>query len=218
MDYDPQYRLADGSALRVWKDAAQNNYLSEKHGRPIYDEAVFVEVISPGSAGSSPVFEVKRTFAPEMEQANPLFGSKYAEFKDFIDTFEKAETADNSLTGTPLREWPAIGRTLEATLRASSVFSVEALANLPDEKLGVVGPDGREWREKAKAWLEAASDASVVTRYAAENLQLREQLEETKATVSALAETVSLLQAPKDEEVAEKPEVLDAPKGLDAII
>lgn len=191
---DPQYRTADGSALRIWKDAAQNKFLSEREGRAIFDEVIFVEVISPGSGNSTPVFELKRTFAPEMNHPQPLLGSKWAEYKQFVDDFEKSEEHDTSLAGTPLAQWAEMTRAMAASLKAQSIFTLEALANLPDTKLSLVGPDGRTWREKAKAYIENAKNSAYATTLAADLERTKAEIVTRDEQIAALAAQVEALQ------------------------
>jgi hypothetical protein len=204
---DPQYKSADGSALRIWRDTAKNNFLTEREGRPIFDEVIYVEVISPGSRDSTPTFEVVRNFAKESQYADkPHHGPKYDEFKSFILDFEKAEDSDSTLAGTPFSQWPEMTRAMAAALKAQSIFTVDALAALPDTKLNAVGPDGRTWREKAKAYVEAAKNGAHATALAADleraNLELadnREQMKLMAAKVAALeaAQAGGTVQAPK---------------------
>jgi hypothetical protein len=194
MDNDPQYRTGDGSALRIWRDATKNTYQSEQQGRPVFDDVTYVEVITPGSRGSTPVFEVKRFLEADKERKDPLLGSHYEQFKEFVEDFEKGEEADKTLVGTPLKEWPEISRTLAAALRAANIYSVDALAELPDEKLSSVGPDGRTWRTKAQAFLAAAKDSSVATMYAAQVEDMRIALADRDDQVKALAAQIDELQ------------------------
>lgn len=193
MDNDPQYRTGDGSAVRIWKDTAKNNFLSEREGRAIFDEVIYVEVIAPGSKGSTPVFEVERVFAEEMNHPQPLRGIQYDQFKDMIEVFKKNDEIDAKMTGTPLTEWPEISRTMAASLREAAIYSVEALASLPDEKLSVVGPDGRTWRTKAEAYLAAAKDSGYATAIAAENERLKAELDATKSQIADLAAQIEAL-------------------------
>lgn len=193
---DPQYRTPDGSAIRIWKDTAKNPFLSEKHGRAIFDEVTYAEVISPGSGSSTPHFELKREFAPEMgPDTPPLRGVKYDEYKQYLDDFEKNENIDATLAGTPLKEWAEMPRTMVASLRAQSIFTVDALAALPDTKLTLVGPDGRTWREKAKAYLENAKGSAYATKLAADLERERANHEDTRNQVAALAARVEELTA-----------------------
>lgn len=193
MDHDPQYATPDGTALRIWQDVAKNNFLSEREGRPVFDEVVYVEVIAPGSGGASPVFEAIRFWAKELGQP-PRRTAHYEKYKTFVDQFLSNEEA-GKLSGTPLSEWPEISRSLAATLKAAGIHTVEALANIGDTRLTLVGPDGRTWREKANAFLEAAKDASYATGLAADVQHLREELADKNRQVEELAAQVAALQA-----------------------
>jgi hypothetical protein len=192
---DPQYTTPEGSALRIWRDSARNNYLSEQHGRPIFDEVVYVEDITPGFSGSIPVFEVKRVLAPEAETSEPMYGMQYERYKSYIKDFESGTDIDNKLTGTPLKEWPEISRSLAASLNASKIFSVEALAEISDTRLSAIGPDGRSWREKAKAWLAVAKDASYATKIAADLEHMRNDLTARDTEIKRLSAQIEALQA-----------------------
>lgn len=191
---DPQYRTPDGSALRIWRDAAQNKFLSEQLGRAIYDEVIYAEVISPGSRDSTPVFELIRVCAPEMNHPTPLYGQKYEEYKTFIVDFEKSEGSDASLAGTPLSQWPEMTRTMVAALKAQSIFTVDALAALPDTKLHVVGPDGRTWREKALAYVENAKNGAYATELASKLETALTELNDERERAKLLAERVQALE------------------------
>lgn len=190
---DPQYKTDDGSALRIWKDAAQNNFLTQREGRPIFDEVTYIEVISPGSGNSTPIFEAIRVLAPEAKADKPKYGMKYDEYKKYILDFEASENHDASLTGTPLSQWAEMTRTMVASLKVGKIFTVDALAALPDSKLTVVGPDGRTWREKAKAYIENAKSNAYATEIAAQlerqkadNAMLQDQIKALAAQVEAL--------------------------------
>lgn len=188
---DPKFVTPDGNALRIWKEPVKNPAASERAGRPLFDEVTYVEVISPGSPGSSPVFELERVFNTETGLP-PVRSHHYEKYAGQVEAFQRNEfNAD--MTGTALTEWPEISRTMAASLNAQGVYTVEALSNLPDNRLGVVGPDGRTWRTKAAAWLENVKDSGAATRYAAElqrerevSAQLRADLERLSATVAAL--------------------------------
>ena len=196
-DIDPQFKTEDGSMLRIWEDAAPSPYWSEKLGRPVFDTVLYVEVISPGSASSSPVFEVERTFNEDSGIKEPHRSEKYKEYRKFIEQFRDGNT-HTDLSGTPLTEWPEISRTLAASLRASGVFSVESLAALPDEKLRIVGPDGRSWRTKAQAYLETSKNAGYATALAAEKERLTADLAEKDKQLLAMSEQITKMQAQID--------------------
>jgi hypothetical protein len=190
MSAEPQYRRGDGAAIRIYREAVQNKFQSEQAGRPIFDEAVMGEIITPGSSSNIPVFELKRTFRDN----SVTFGSKYEELKEYVQAFESNDVAAG-LQGTPLSEWPEMSVSLIATLKAAGVHTVDALASLPDVNLSIIGPDGRQYREKAKAFLDKASGTAEYTALAAENLVLKQELETQKAQVADMNAKLEALMA-----------------------
>lgn len=197
---DPQYKTPDGAALRVWRDAALNRFLTEKLGREVFDDVIYVEVIAPGSGNSTPVFEVERVFDANMnyvnaEGENVMRGPKYEELKQFIEDFKKNQGTDASLSGTPLEQWPEMNRSLVATLKAQGVYTVDALSALPDARLIIVGPDGRAWREKAAAYIANAKDGAYATALAATVEQLNVDIANGKEREAALAQRIAELES-----------------------
>lgn len=156
MEVDGLYKTAEGAALRFWEEPAINNFASEKHGRPLYDKCLFVEVITPGSRESAPVFELERVFCKEAGIDEPRRNHKYGEYKQQIDAY-RAGTESRDLTGTPLSAWPAIDSAIAAALKHVGVFTVEGLAALPDSRYHVVGPGALSLVTRARAFLEAAA-------------------------------------------------------------
>ena len=210
MNTEPQYKSDDGSAIRVFVEPSQNAHLSTEHGRPIFDVVTYVEVISPGSRGSTPTFEVEREFAPEMGRAPRQHPTYFEKYRRFIQDFRSAGT-DAALAGTPITEWHEISMSLAATLKAQGVYTVEALANLPDTKLIVVGPDGRTWREKAAAYIANAKDGAVVTRLAARNQELEDDLAQANSTIAAMQARIQELEnaGPDIPDTASLPDLAD---------
>lgn len=194
---DPQYKTDDGSALRIFVEPARNNFLSEQEGRAIFDEVTYVEVISPGSRDSTPIFEVKRVFATEMNRSEPKFGLKYAEYRKYIEDFEANEARDATLAGTPLSQWPEMARTMAASLKSHGIFTVEGLAGLADSKLSIVGPDGRTWRAKAEAFIANAKGNAAATALAAEVERMKVEAADKDTQIAQLAARVRELEASK---------------------
>lgn len=82
---------------------------------------------------------------------------------------------------------------MAASLTEARIFTVDALAALPDSRLVVVGPDGRTWREKAQAFLASAQDSSYATSVAAELAEARDQIAAQNEQVKALSEQIEQL-------------------------
>lgn len=176
MDYNGLYKSADGAALRFYEQAAKNTFQSEKNGRPIYDQVLYVEVITPGSKESSPVFELERKFSEEANISEPLRTQQYDKFREQIKAF-RGDTESGDMRGTPLTAWPAIDSATAATLAEGRVYTVEALSLLPDDKLRILGPQGRTLRERAQVFLNAAAGNAQVEGMASEMQNMREDMD-----------------------------------------
>jgi hypothetical protein len=173
---DGLFKADDGSALRFYIEAEQNNGASEKHGRPIFDECLFVEVISPGSRESSPVFLLERKYADEVGVDEPYRAPQYDRFKKQIDAYRNGtDTVD--VRGTPLAAWPRMTTSMVATANHAGIYTVEALSALPESRFGAFGPGARALVEQAKAFVQAAAGNAPTEALAAENAQLRADLE-----------------------------------------
>lgn len=192
---EPQFKDADGSALRIWKDPAQNNFQSERYGRPVFDEVTYVEVISPGSRGSMPVFELRRVLCQEAGSDEPMYSNEWDRYKTFVKLYDDSELTDATLTGTPINEWAEIKRTFAASLKVNNIFTVEAMANLPDERLQQIGMDGRMWREKARAYLAASANVGHATALAAELERVRIDLAERDKAIADMNARMDIMMA-----------------------
>lgn len=179
------YKTDDGAALRFYEEADQNNHASEKHGRPIFDQCLYVEVITPGSRESAPVFLCERQYAEEVGITEPYRGPKYEEYRRQIDAYRNGTTGVN-IAGTPLQAWPRMTVAMVATAAAAGIFTVEGLAELPDGNLHKFGPGARGLREQAVAFVEAAKGNAPAEALAAENVELRADIERLRADIERL--------------------------------
>jgi hypothetical protein len=187
------YKGDEGEAVRIYVEAEQNNAASERCGRPIYDEILYAEVTAPGQKESSPVFVLERKWADEVGIEQPYRSEKYEQYKKLIDAYRNGtETVD--VRGTPLAAWPALTVSLVASYHAAGVYTVEALALLPDSRLAALGPGALSLRERAKAFVEAAAGNAPTEALAAENVQLKADLADLNERMKALAASLEAAQ------------------------
>lgn len=176
---DRMYKSEDGAALRFFYGTERNDFQSTQKGRAVHDKVLYVEIITPGSRESTPVMEVRRVFDDELKIDDLENGIAYERYSRQIKAF-LSDSDDPDLIGTPIEAWPAADVALVATLREGRIYTVEALANLPEDKLRLVGMNGRELREKAKAFLAAASGNAQTEAQAARIVQLEAEVEDLK--------------------------------------
>lgn len=178
------YAVYHGDDTALWvefsNEAVHMTAESEKEGRPIYKDVPHITIRFPGDKTR----EIKRPvrFTPEESAPYPpdpeRFPRHWAAFKN------QAEQAHD---GTPIDVWPPLSKAMVMELKASRVFTVEQLANIPDAALHDLGMGGRDLREKARAWLSNAKDGSEVIKLAAENKSLRDDIEVLKRQIAEIA-------------------------------
>lgn len=207
---DGLFQSEDGAALRFFVAPDKNNFQTEKQARPIYDEVLYVEVITPGSRESAPVFELERKHDKATGIEEPTRTPHFAKYVKQIEAFRSGGPGAD-MRGTPLSGWPALDVSLIATLNEGRIYTVEALANISDEKLRVIGPGGSTLRERAKAFLDAAAGNAPSEALAAENAALREQIAQQQNTMQSMQEAIAKLQNPQQQQNVPVPPLVTSP-------
>lgn len=174
-NYAASYGSDKNLFVEFYQDAILNSFKSEETGHPVYDEVDMINIMTVGN---------KTTFKNKVKMvsdANGLsdperFPAQWAAYKA-----QKEQLPD----GMPLAEWPAITKAHALNLRGLKVFTVEQLAEIPDNNIDFLGLGGRTLRDKAKAWLARSIDTGEISRLIAridaletDNKMLKEQLKE----------------------------------------
>lgn len=178
-----------GTLYRFYYDTAENSKASNVFGRTIHDELLMVEIITPGQRNSTPSYELKRIWSQESKSALGLSddfraSEKYAELRPWVQKYE-TDNPGLDISGTRLTDWPRIGRALAATLAGSGIYTVEQVANIPDNVLDVLGMGGRELRETAKAYLADAGIGSDSGALATRVAELEREVSEYRSQIAS---------------------------------
>lgn len=160
----------DTARPRFFMKAVENKAKSTEEGRPVFDEREMVEIRIPGDRLATHV--------------NYVLDEHRQRWPDHYSAFKRGEA--RAASGTPLEHWPQMTTGRVASLKALGVLSVEELSNLPDNMLPSLGMGARELREQARAYLAAAQDGAAASRAAAENADLRAQMERMQKQMEAL--------------------------------
>jgi hypothetical protein len=143
---------------RFFMDAVLNEFKTRNEGRPIYDDIEMVEVRIPGEKNMRLVFLADEPFNGNGETRIERYPEEYAAFK---------RGEQRAVTGTPLEAWPILTKSQVLELKAANILSVDELADLPDSSLKKIGSKGRELREQARAFKDAAKGGAEVLAQAA---------------------------------------------------
>ena len=157
---------------RFYTKAVENKGRSEEEGRPVFIEREWVEIRIAGDRGT--VIDKKVT-DEERER-----------WPDIYQAFKRKQ--DQPIEGFPIEQWPVLSVARVAELKAMSILTVEALADLPDGRLKVLGMEGRELQNKAKAFLAAAKDSALEQKQAALIARLEAKVELLEGQIKELGE------------------------------
>lgn len=165
---NPQFAGAvpdtSGLGVKFYKDVRRNEFQSKEQGRPIFEEVTMIHIVLPGSN----LFDVMETVREDHKRRFPL---QWAAFQNAQDG------KDPIMVGTPIEQWPLIGRAQAEELKGLRFFTVESIANASDatlQRMGMAGGmAGHALRDRALRFLEVAKGDAAVNHQAAEIERLR---------------------------------------------
>ena len=193
-------------AVQFYKKSVKQDIASDEAGRPIFKEFDFVRIMIPGDN----LTEID-TYAQESHKSR--FPRQWAHYQNQVASHE-------DIIGTPLEQWPQVTRSQAEELRGLKFHTVESIADCSDQQLQrigmVAGMSPHNFRLKAKAFLNLATDSAEVAQRQAEMQALKEEnakiKAETDAKLAAMQEQMSALLAA----VAEKTPKTRKPKVVEA--
>jgi len=165
----PQVRLCPA---RFYVRAVENKGKSLEEGRPIFDEAEYIEIF----VNRNEIVDRKVSDADRHQ-----YSAQYEQFKR-----NKEQIGD----GTPVEQWPALSVSKVATLKSLKIYTVEALAGLRDDRIKDIGLDGRNLVVKAKAFIASSKNSGYVEKLAQEVEALKEREVELRETIKEQAEHI----------------------------
>lgn len=157
----------------------QDNFKSEKEGRPIFYEVPYIRILTPGN-------QLSIIDTPAQDHHKQRFPLQW-------QAFMNSQGEGDQIIGTPLDQWPGLSRSRAEELKAVKFFTVEQVANASDQQIQSLGMDSHQLRMKAQAFIRAASDSALEQRQAAEIARKDEQIEALQASVNKLTEQMTIL-------------------------
>lgn len=154
-----------------------NESESNKEGRPIFDQKVYVTIIVPGQ--QDVVHRV--AWAKDFHR----FPRQHAAFKN--------NENQDAASGTPLKVLPWLQLNQVKELEYFNCFTVEQLANLPDSSAGKFMAL-QTLKQKAKDYLEAAKGAAPLTAMRAELEERDQKIVAMQAQMTEMADSLKKLQ------------------------
>lgn len=184
--YDPGTGMSFGGQptdhgvfAEFYLNAVYNAFKSEKEGRAIHEDKIYVRIRTPGDNKSEVDREAK-------DYDKMRFAFQWAQYQ---------QGAAQAVSGTPLEQWPMMTPATVKNLKHMGIASVDQLAAVSDGNLQNLGPGARALRDQATAYLERAGEGAATRAMAAENADLRAKLEAMEANLANLAAAVRAKEA-----------------------
>jgi hypothetical protein len=142
-------------------------------GRKCFRDREYIKILIPGDRHNFIDRPVQKTGTMPTDDTL-RFAQQYARFK--------AQSEQKAHDGTPLTLWPQMSAALAEELKYINIFTVEQLAELADTYVAKV-PMGHQWKAKAKEFVAAQKDATVINK-------LQAELSERDAKIAELADAI----------------------------
>ena len=173
------------------REYGRNVEASEAAGRPI-PKIVVMACITPFA--SKDCIEKPATEWLEQIRSKAAKGEYPAEwavgFQNQYDEYLKGNELPRD--GTPIVTWQMLTKEQQVRLKALDITTVEDLALIPDNGLGMIGLDGRVLRDTARSWIAEAKDKGVVAQELNKaNAKIEEQAEQIARLTQRLDELMT---------------------------
>jgi hypothetical protein len=153
--------------VRFYKKPVHQEQESIDAGRPIYKEFDFVHICVAGDT----LTEIDTYAQNSHKQRFPIQWANY---------MNRQGANDEEVVGTPVAEWPLVSKSQAEELRAMKFHTIESIAHASDQQLQrmgmAAGMSPYAFRDKAKAFLNLATNAAETDKREQEINALKEEL------------------------------------------
>ena len=180
--------------VRFYKRSIQQDQASLDAGRPIFKDFDFVHICVAGDS----LTEIDTYTLPSHKTRFPIQWANY---------MNRQGANDVEVVGTPVTEWPIVSKSQAEELRALKFYTVESIAGASDQHLQRIGMAAGmspfAFRDKAKAFLNLATNAAETDKREYEINSLKEELaKKDLETAKIKAETDAKLAQMQDQMAA----------------
>jgi len=158
--------------VRFYKRSVHQEQESMDAGRPIFKDFDFVQICVAGDS----LTEIDTYALASHRTRFPIQWANY---------MNRQGANDQEVVGTPVTEWPLVSKSQAEELRAMKFQTVESIANASDQQLQrmgmAAGMSPFAFRDKAKAFLNLATNAAETDKREQEINALKEENEKIRA-------------------------------------
>ena len=180
--------------VRFYKRSVHQEQESMDAGRPIFKDFDFVQICVAGDS----LTEIDTYALASHRTRFPIQWANY---------MNRQGANDQEVVGTPVTEWPLVSKSQAEELRAMKFHTIESIASASDQQLQrmgmAAGMSPYAFRDKAKAFLNLATNAAETDKREQEINALKEELaKKDLETVKMKAETDAKLAQMQDQMAA----------------
>jgi hypothetical protein len=180
--------------VRFYKRSVHQEQESMDAGRPIFKDFDFVQICVAGDS----LTEIDTYALASHKTRFPIQWANY---------MNRQGANDEEVVGTPVAEWPLVSKSQAEELRAMKFQTVESIASASDQQLQrmgmAAGMSPYAFRDKAKAFLNLATNAAETDKREQEINALKEELAKKELeTAKIKAETDAKLAQMQDQMAA----------------
>lgn len=163
--------------VEFFVEAQADKAASLAEGRPIFRDTEMVRIRFPGDMKRELV--ERASVKCQRDKQSGQWMDYRAAYPRHYEAFQQGRIL--SREGTPVEQAPFLTASQRAEMKGLAIHTVEALAGVTDGNVARLGMNGRALREQARAYLDAASGSATVTALAAENAEMKAQMERLMA-------------------------------------
>ncbi|MEM9053876.1 MAG: hypothetical protein AAGB16_01005 [Pseudomonadota bacterium] len=160
--------------IEFFNDSKEHKRLSAEQKKPVFKDVEMVRIyylgtkdvhVAPAHAKCHAVSEIGQP-------------SEFITYAQKYDRHYQAwkKSGDNAVQGTPLDEATFLTAAGRSTLKAMNILSIEAVAAMDDQIAKTVGPAALNWRDDAKAFLDAQNSNADIIKMQSEVDLLRAEI------------------------------------------
>ncbi len=165
-----------GTIACIYNKACYRAFKSEEAGHPIFENEIYIRIITGGQKRST----ADRKLKEDDKQRFPHIWEAFEEKKN------------QALDGIPIEELPGTPESIIQMLKGNGIYTIEAMASMPDVNLGNFGMNASELKKRAQVLLENKDEKTI-------------KLEEAEKRIADLEGTVEKLLKTQEEASANPP-------------
>jgi hypothetical protein len=165
-----QYGSDDQLLVMFYNRPVENPALSLEHGRPYYEDKIYIIIQTPGEG-------LNKIDRPVADADKHRFANKWAAF---------VQNRTQVPEGTPIDllfpNYPAVAE----NLRGYGIYTIEQCSKLSASAIDNIGRGGQEYVNRANQYLENAKSGKAFLQLRQENDNLRNEVEVQKHQIGQL--------------------------------